>query len=171
MIYFYSDPHFFHENIIKYQERPFGSVDEMNSELVNRYNSIIRREDLVYILGDIFVFKRINKESIDKCNSILNQLNGEKILIRGNHDPMKLFRYLESHFKEIIDKKVITYNTRRLELHHYPIPNTKGTVLHGHDHSNREVVTRGESGVNVNLTCDLHDFYPVSAERVLEYLD
>src|SRR3972149_2927673 len=79
-IFFTSDTHFNHANIIKYCGRPFGSVDEMNREMITRWNAVVDPEDTVYHLGDFALGK------VSEWPAIFRQLNGsKKILIRGNH--------------------------------------------------------------------------------------
>lgn len=80
MIYFTSDLHFGHENIIKYCSRPFKSVREMNSALIANWNNTVSKDDTVYNLGDMFFC------GMEEATSILNQLNGNIIFIQGNHD-------------------------------------------------------------------------------------
>lgn len=73
-IYFIADTHFSDETIIKYENRPFQSVSEMNSKIIHQWNTIVEKNDIVYILGDF---------GADKNEfSILNQLNGEKYLVK-----------------------------------------------------------------------------------------
>ncbi len=80
-----SDTHFFHENIIKYSNRPFDNVDDMNEGLISAWNARIGPENTVYHLGDVAMGKRIGKDQSNLVN-ILNRLNGKIILVRGNHD-------------------------------------------------------------------------------------
>lgn len=80
MIYYSADPHFGHQNIIKFCNRPFASVDEMDDEIIRRYNSRVTDADDLYIIGD-FSFR--NAKSV---GSYLERLNGRKHLIWGNHD-------------------------------------------------------------------------------------
>ena len=79
-IFITSDTHFSHKNIIKYCNRPFSSVEEMNSVLTDNWNSIVSKDDLVIHLGD-FSFGR----TIESIKNHLDKLNGNKILILGNH--------------------------------------------------------------------------------------
>ena len=79
MIYFTADHHFDHQNILKYCARPFGGVNEMNEELVRRWNSVVTPEDTVYYLGDFSMAKR-------PVEFFGQKLHGEKHLIAGNHD-------------------------------------------------------------------------------------
>lgn len=77
MIYLTADSHLGHDNIIKYAKRPFSSCEEMDKVIISRWNEIVRKDDLVYHLGD-FSFK--------DPSYYLDKLNGNKILIKGNHD-------------------------------------------------------------------------------------
>ena len=82
MIYLTSDQHFNNYNILKYQAdtRPFGSVAEMNEALIRRWNSVVKPDDTVYVLGDFIM------GVAEKAQDILDRLNGNIKLIRGNHD-------------------------------------------------------------------------------------
>lgn len=80
MIYFIADTHFNHANIIKLGSRPFQDVNEMNEELINRWNKKVKRGDNVYHLVD-FAFGKYND-----INNIRLRLNGKVHLIIGNHD-------------------------------------------------------------------------------------
>ena len=80
MIYFISDTHFHHHNIINYCNRPFKDVNEMNKIIINNWNNIVTENDTVYHLGDFCLF------SDEEIKNIFNKLNGNKILIRGNHE-------------------------------------------------------------------------------------
>ena len=79
--YFTSDLHFGHENVIRFDNRPFETVDEMDAELIRKWNAKVDRDDLVYVLGDM-IWKTKNGTAED----LIHNLNGQIILIRGNHD-------------------------------------------------------------------------------------
>ena len=78
--WFTSDLHISHANICALSDRPFDSVDEMNANIVEWWNKIVRPEDVVYILGDLCMGK------MDDSLPIAGQLRGHKILVPGNHD-------------------------------------------------------------------------------------
>ena len=78
-----SDTHFNHANIIKYCSRPFESIEQMNEELIKRWNNTVAKDDIVYHLGD-FAFG-----SKEQLKEILGRLNGRVRLVMGNHDHKK----------------------------------------------------------------------------------
>ena len=80
-IYFSSDLHLGHRSVIGFQNRPFESVEEMNRGIIHNFNSVVRRDDILYILGDLSY--RIPES---QANELIKRINGRKILIRGNHD-------------------------------------------------------------------------------------
>ena len=78
-IFFTSDLHFGHENVIRFDNRPFETVEEMNAELVRRWNAKVSNGDLVYVLGDM-----IWKSNHGEAEKLIKSLNGQIILIKGN---------------------------------------------------------------------------------------
>ena len=142
MIYYTSDLHFGHKNIIKYENRPFKDIEEMQYELIKRWNNKVKsNDDHIYILGD-FAFKGSNL-SIDHINEIVDNLKGKKHLIIGNHD-----QFINSiHFKERLWEEVVPYKeiidrsdivimnkadlieNRNIILCHYPIENWNRTRI------------------------------------------
>ena len=80
MIYFISDTHFHHHNIIKYCNRPFKDVDEMNKVLIKNWNNTVTDFDTIFHLGDV----ALTSES--EMKDMIPKLKGKKILIKGNHD-------------------------------------------------------------------------------------
>ena len=112
--FYIADLHFGHKNIIRYDNRPFATIEEMDNTLIKNWNKVVSNDDFVYILGDI------SWHDDDKTAQIFKQLHGTKILIRGNHD---------SHDHRFIEKFDRVYNyletvdgDRRVVLCHYPIP-------------------------------------------------
>lgn len=125
-VFVISDTHFGHANIIKYANRPFDSVEEMNEAMVENWNSVVKQGDKVYHLGDV----TMNSKSLD----ILSRLNGRKVLIKGNHDTQKL-KFYTPHFYDIrgsheLDNFILTHIPVALEQSaRYPQGN-----IHGHLH-------------------------------------
>ena len=92
-IYFTSDHHFLHNNIIQYCNRPFSSVEEMNEYMIQKWNEKISDTDLIYYLGDFAIEKRDQEKAFINIKKILERLKGQKILIAGNHDEVYLEIY------------------------------------------------------------------------------
>ena len=136
MNYYISDLHFGHGNIIKFDQRPFTTTEEMTHVLIRNWNLTVTNQDTVYILGDFCWGKEPD------WIGILDKLNGNKVLIRGNHDLKNMSVNLKSKFADIKDYKEIDDNGRTVIMCHYPIlaykhsfdPNT--FMLFGHVHNN-----------------------------------
>lgn len=159
-----SDTHFGHNNILSYENRveklKVSTVEEHDKELINRWNAIVGKDDLVLILGD-FSFKKA-----DRTEEVLNKLNGDKVLIRGNHD---IFlddkKFNKSLFKAIYDYKETKYKGQEIALMHYPIQDFKhqnketkpAILLFGHIHTfNMEIPKH-----SFNVGVDVNNYYPV----------
>lgn len=125
-IYFTSDLHFNHYNILKYCNRPFKDVNHMNRVLIDNWNSRITPEDRVYVLGD---FAMGNKSHWSR---FLQALNGYKILVKGNHD--RGHEFMKSiGFDEVYDNMMYGDPKDPWQLVHDPMGMT-GKVLCGHVH-------------------------------------
>lgn len=168
---FYSDPHFGHANIIKFCDRPFSSVTDMNRGLVERYNSRITRKDRVLWLGDCFF------GSSAEFSKIMGKLNGEKWLVLGNHDkspsrmvelgfsiaaPELRFQLENIHFRAVhFPYRTLSQDTRFQEK--MPIREKDVVLLHGHTHSPNK--TLGAAAVHVGV--DAWDYYPAPVREVV----
>ena len=140
-VWLISDTHFGHEKtctVFKREDgsplRPFSSAEEMDEFMVKAWNERVRPNDKVYHLGDVVIAK--------KSLTILKRLNGDKVLIRGNHDIFKLADYTE-HFRDIRGYHVMN----GLILSHVPVHTDSlarfGCNIHGHLHANRVMKARG----------------------------
>lgn len=161
-----ADTHFGHKNIIEYGDRPFRNVDEMENELIRRWNSVVKPEDTVYHLGDVlFGGKKVRER-------VLPQLNGYKILRLGNHDNRTTKAQWRKHFDEVYEDDILL---DELCLSHYPVPEedldkmmhidlVKGNV-HGHKHQNIEGLDQTKyRSVSVELTA----YMPVDFDSIKE---
>ena len=133
MIFYIADTHFGHANILKYDNRPFMSVEEMDEAIINNGNKAVSNTDIVYMLGDVSWYSRYT----GKTTEILNKLNGYKILIQGNHDN-RLSATDKRNFGLIVDYVEIIddspgANNAKIVLSHYPIPFYKN-MPHGDYH-------------------------------------
>lgn len=118
MNYFIGDVHVGHKNSLSFDNRPWTDIEKHDQEIMRRWNSVVGMEDTVYILGDISWYNST------KTIEYYKQLNGLKVLVRGNHDHKILKnRELQSLFMEICDYKELDLgNGKGLVLCHYPIP-------------------------------------------------
>lgn len=135
--FYISDWHYGHRNIIAFDNRPFVSVEEMNSELIRRWNEVVAPQDTVYVLGDMFWCT--TKEAVP----VLEKLNGAKVLIKGNHDRSGGDSAFRKQFVKISEYMEIDDDGRKVVLCHYPIPCFKNHFygwyhLYGHVHNSFE---------------------------------
>ncbi|EOS7707492.1 metallophosphoesterase family protein [Enterococcus hirae] len=149
MNFFISDMHFFHKNLLgknDFAPRLFASVEEMNQQLINSWNKVVKETDHVYHLGDLAMHPQYEKGSQDILE-LVQQLNGTIHLIKGNRDSRAFFRYLEKHDpgNKVGSKKfyfydvgtIIKFNHQQYYLTHYPMllgSNDSIRNLHGHIH-------------------------------------
>lgn len=165
--FFTSDLHFFHENVIKFCNRPFGSVEHMNESLVNNWNKVVSDEDHIWVLGDISFGK------VKETDEILSRLNGIKHLIVGNHDRKgrceDLFnKYWEKHFVDKHDYYRLKVDDWKFVLCHFPFASwERGYInLHGHLHSVKDSYIPKYLQYDVGV--DLNNYAPVSLDDVVD---
>lgn len=129
-----ADMHLSHKNIIKFDERPYDSIEDMNDALVKNWNKKVKSDDTTYILGDFCWGKE--PEWIE----FLDKLNGNKVLIRGNHDLKQMSKSLKNKFMFIKDRHEIGDCGKKIIMSHYPELAYKSSynpdvfMLHGHVH-------------------------------------
>ena len=121
-IFFTSDLHFGHENVLRFDNRPFETVEEMDDELIKRWNDKVAKGDLVYVLGDL-IWKTATNEAVQ----IIKRLNGQIVLIKGNHDRFLHNAAAKKALAGIKDYDDISVTlddgtVRRCILSHYFIP-------------------------------------------------
>lgn len=168
-VFFTSDLHFGHTNIIRFDGRPFSSIEEMDEKLIDLWNKKVSDQDIVYILGDI------SWHDTNRTYEIITELHGKKFLIKGNHD--KVNAKLRPCFENISDYKEITLENRRIILCHYPIIFYNGQHsgayhFYGHVHMTAEydmvqryIIDSKSRGVPCkmhNVGCMLHRYEPVT---------
>lgn len=162
-IFFTSDTHFHHTNIIKYSSRPFTSVEEMNETLIERWNSVVGKTDDIWHLGD-FAFAKF-----EKMKTIFNRLNGRKKLIVGNHDHDDTF---DLSWHEIQDYKQLSINNTFIILCHYKFQVWNrlhhGSVhLYGHSHNQ---LKPNRQSIDVGVDNPAWNYTPVTFEQISEEL-
>ncbi|MBT2760004.1 metallophosphoesterase [Paenibacillus sp. ISL-20] len=164
-VFYTSDTHFCHKNILQHENRPFNDIDEMDTALIEQWNKTVGKKDTVYHLGD-FVFG-----GITKWEKILSQLNGEIHLVLENHDDKKVVKKIFQYFDSIENMIVRNINKQHLFLCHYPIeigltPNTYS--IHGHIHSRpSSAINQINVGVDSSFTKSLVGFGNLIPEDLL----
>lgn len=145
-IFFTSDTHFNHENIMHYCKRPFASIEEHDTEIARKWNEKVPEDGLVFHLGDFAFNSYVN------TIEILQSLNGKKVLIIGNHDWKNLTKHLDrkckgatlrEQFAAISQQMFIKVEEQKIYLNHFPFLCMNGVFpkqeqiwqLYGHVHS------------------------------------
>ena len=167
MIYYTADLHIGHANIIKYCNRPFETVEEMDQTIIDNWNSVVREDDDVYIVGDVF-FK-------GNPNIFMPKMKGRKHLIVGNHDAnlVSTASYCK-HFETIKKYLCIEDKGRHVVLFHYPILEWSGYYhgtyhVYGHIHNNdnetNHIMTIVPNAFNAAV--DVNDFTPQTLDQLI----
>ncbi len=178
-LFFTSDTHFFHKNIITYTNRPFENIHQMNEAIVKNWNKVVPKDGIVFHLGDVSL------RAIPKVlNDLLFRLNGDKYLVIGNHEKDALGKeYIRTHWKGIYDiaeifvpDEEITYKKQHILMCHYPMltwnASHRGSwQLFGHVHgglSNKGEINHHPAQMDVGVDC--HNFTPISYQQVKEQI-
>lgn len=186
-IFFISDLHYFHTNIIKYCNRPFASAEEMNESLINNWNSAIEKDDIVFDLGD-FCWG-----GSGAWHSIMPRLNGHHILILGNHDRQNYRQGYEQYFDFVTMQLFIEVDKQGIYLNHIPFLtwdgccNRNNTIwnLHGHVHLTKErdeqvfksvgmdleIMKKYSRPAQYDVGVDLNNFKPIPFEEIKRKID
>lgn len=169
MIWFTSDLHFNHARILEYEPetRPFDTVEQMNDKIIKNWNSVVKPEDTVYVLGDFIL------GHADTVETILNKLNGTIILVRGNHDTPAKIRAYKSHGVDVRDISYKEYKGVFFIMNHFPPAfseefynmvhsnNSEIVYLYGHVHGN---APKGYYDNAYHVGADTNDLTPISIE-------
>ena len=173
MNYVISDTHFYHNNIINYCNRPFNDANYMNNYIIEKWNSVIKKDDTIYHLGDFALgWDKTKYKTKKECyTDLMNRLNGNKILIRGNHDKETKEFYRDIGFKKVHDYLEID----DILLIHYPITinenkyikddllefinqfniNKYRLIIHGHIHNSNYNPTK-----HINVSVEKINYTP-----------
>lgn len=180
--YFIADTHFGHANVLSFDCRPFKTIEEHDSVIIDNWNNAVGISDDVWILGDI------SWHNPTATTQILRILNGKKHLIVGNHDGKLIKnRELQREFIEICDYKELDVgNGKILVLSHYPIPCFKNHYygsyhLYGHVHNSfewkmmervkyemEELYDKPCNMWNVGVMMDYMNYMPRTLEEIIQ---
>lgn len=166
-LFFISDTHFYHANVMKYANRPFTDVNHMNEEMIKRWNEVVPKDGIVILCGD-FGFA-----SASKLKEIRDRLNGTIIFIAGNHDNENNIKYKGEYiFDEIhlmINIAVLDEDAKGGKQYitccHYPMESYYNSrygawLVYGHHHGTYDKL--------YDVGVDNNDFYPVSYNKLKE---
>lgn len=168
-VFIISDQHYNHANFLTFVDdnnnlirTGFSDVDHMNEVMIENHNNIVKDNDKVYFLGDVSI------SNVTKFDSIMSRLKGEKVLIKGNHDNLKLNNYAK-WFKDIrsshiLDKFILSH----IPIHNESFPKWCNGNIHGHLHQkiimdNRYICACVEQP-HINYT-------PISLENIKKIID
>jgi calcineurin-like phosphoesterase family protein len=172
MIFFTSDQHFFHQGIVDIG-RPFKNSQEMDRIIIRNYNRVISDEDIVYHLGDLSL---ISSYQSDRLKNVVEKLSGRKILILGNHDSLKPFKYVDVGFESVhtsleIEIEALEFDgfpKKKILLNHDPvvsIVNKHDLYICGHVHTMFKSL-----GKIINVGVDVWGFTPVNLDDILSLI-
>lgn len=169
-IFFTSDTHFLHDNIIRMSGRPYADVKEMESALIDNWNREVTRRDTVYVLGDFAI--SYGKKHAKDVNRILDSLVGNKILITGNHDRKEVTR--SPHWAKVTPYQEIKLDLggehkQRIVMCHYALRvwnqmHRGSWMLHGHSHANLPDI--GGKIMDVGVDNPVCEYAPISLDSV-----
>lgn len=172
-IFFTSDTHFGHSKIIDYCKRPFSSIEEHDKVLIQNWNNVVGQDDTVFHLGD---FAYGNSQFIA---NIIKQLNGNIILIKGNHDLRNINPALYNIFSDVVYQARILIDKQTVYLNHFPFlcfdhgdidlyKNNYSIQLFGHVHSGPLTSSKDVSRLNIlfptqyDVGVDNNNYTPIS---------
>jgi len=161
-----SDPHFDHNNIIKYCNRPFASANEMNNIIINNYNRVVNDNDIVYFLGDMAYGKGSRG-----AKYWLSQLKGNIIYIKGSHDQgIRPSNTKNCYNSYLLPADYSGYSTISILLSHNPNEFIfDGWHIHGHKHNEAPFFNRNLRKINVS--CERINYTPVNLLLLLSLIN
>lgn len=162
-IWFWSDLHFGHKNIISFSDRPFVDIPTMDETLIQNFNRLVKPDDISIWVGDV------SFKNIDESKALINRLNGYKILVLGNHDfNKKKVKYMG--FDEVHVVYNLTIGDTAVAFTHYPMDNLPAGWInvHGHLHKNGHHADEVPSTTHINVNCEFQDYKPINLGTLIE---
>lgn len=163
-VFFTADLHIGSKNIIGYCNRPYNSVEDMDTALINNWNSVVTNKDIVWMLGDM-IWGHQN------YYNVLSRLNGQKFLILGNHDTEQVYKKMQTLglIQGMYKGKSIKVDGQLIYLSHYPHRSWNNSFhgayhLYGHCHNSIP-----DFGLSTDVGVDKWNYRPVSFEELKEY--
>lgn len=152
-----------HENIIKYCNRPFENIEEMNQTLIKNWNKTVSEGDIVYFLGDFCM------GGFEKIKFYTDQLNGRKRIVLGNHDRNAKL-YLEAGFEYAFPHPIIIEDFYILSHKPQYLSAAAPYVnIHGHLHTINQELMLGDKNLYYNVSVEQIDYRPISFNEIKKY--
>ncbi len=175
-VFFTSDTHFNHTNIIKFCNRPFKNVDEMNEALIANWNKVVSTDDFVFHLGDFCL------GGAGEWTKVLDRLNGKIYLIVGNHDLKNLRQGFTHRFEKVVMQMHIEVGNQKIYLNHCPFLCYGGAYantwqLFGHVHTSKSNTGKDNGRLRFlfpmqyDVGVDNNNFTPVSFAEVRNIIE
>lgn len=161
-IYVCADLHFSHKNIIAYESRPFVDTEDMDRQLIQKWNSVVKKEDKVFVLGDVAFCSK------SRAKELVSQLNGTKILIMGNHDRQRSRKVWEEIGFDMVSPYPIIYKNYVVMMHEPPEyfnNNTPYFYVYGHVHGTPDYQDHTDHSACVSI--ERLDYMPALLDDVL----
>lgn len=182
-VWFSSDWHFFHKNVIKFDDRPFrddkGEPDlhAMHEEIITKWNSRVKPNDTAFFVGDL------TWASVEQTNPLIKRLNGKIHFVMGNHDRyqdiLSYKRFLTVYDR--VELKLFTGDKKKIHefvIDHFPIYSWNkirygAIMVHGHEHHNLHhfddtKFNYYEGRKAIDVGCNGHNYYPLSHKEIIE---
>jgi len=175
-LWFVSDYHFFHKNIIKYENRPFENVEEMNKTIIRKHNERVRENDIVYFLGDWGFYASKQKEFRGegmpvRIDELRQKMKGNFYCVKGNHDKSENKLNIPN-YRIILNKGGIYINLVHrpqdtvIYDHEYYYPLTLCGHVHG-KWATKEIEHDNKVALIINVSCETNNYYPYSFNEIM----
>ncbi len=168
-VFFTSDQHYGHAEIVTYCNRPYRNTQVMTRDIVKKHNSVVEEEDMVYHVGD---FAFAGPDRISYVQNLLDRLNGTHILILGNHDHINPMKLVDAGFRSVHTSLEIIVDGKDVVMAHDPsiwnVVPIGPIFICGHIHNLFKTIP-GKNIVNAGV--DVWDFFPASFEQIMDALE
>lgn len=173
-MWFTADQHFMHKNMYREDffasgfKRPWRTEAEGRKNIIERHNSVVGKDDWVIHGGD---FAMISNSMQDKLRPIIEKLNGRHILVLGNHDEIKPFKYIDMGFTNVSTSFIMELDDFKIVVCHDPsarcMVDSKAVFLCGHIH---DLFKSIPDKLTVNIGVDVWDYYPIKFDNIMDEL-
>jgi len=164
-----SDFHILHNAILRYDQRPFSNIEEMNQAILDNHNSVVKPTDNFYFLGDLAHGRDATPEKVE---DFLRQLNGNKFFIKGNHDKRDTVALYKKYGTYLGHMAEIYVGDQMITLNHYAMrvwnkSHHGSWHLYGHSHGS---LPDDPNSLSFDVGINVHNYFPLEFERVKEIM-